>query len=308
MFKVLLVDDEAWILAGLQAMIDWKREGFEICATASNGIEALEFIEKNKPDLILADIRMPGCDGITMLENLRRMRSESLFAIVSGYAEFEYAQKCLQYGAQGYLLKPVEEDELIQLLRNIRKRLLKQYETRIVDELDHDTGLLAHLFPHGCTLTVVYGDALLASATYLSCRISQYSNLYVTDEPMFKVDADVPTTCSVGTTTLLPNQYNEFSDLVALCHEASWQSFIQPDRRLFTLDEILDKQLLLPENVQVTVDYMRSSLCNCTVTDLYRFYLLCEKSLDSLALQTPEWMLSHFQNAEVFLDAMCQKP
>ena len=74
MYKVLLADDELWILAGLQAMIDWEGEGFTICATAENGILAEEKARQCNPDLILADIRMPGRDGLTLFRRLREAR------------------------------------------------------------------------------------------------------------------------------------------------------------------------------------------------------------------------------------------
>ena len=63
MLKVLLVDDEPFILQGIKVIIDWEKEGFEIAATAENGLEALEYLKKEKVDLIIADIRMPGITG-----------------------------------------------------------------------------------------------------------------------------------------------------------------------------------------------------------------------------------------------------
>ena len=68
MLKVLLVDDEPFIVQGLSALIDWEKEGFEIAATAENGLEALEYLKKEKVDLIIADIRMPGMTGLELLE------------------------------------------------------------------------------------------------------------------------------------------------------------------------------------------------------------------------------------------------
>lgn len=64
MLKVLLVDDEPFILQGIKVIIDWEKEGFEIAATAENGLEALEYLKKEKVDLIIADIRMPGMTGL----------------------------------------------------------------------------------------------------------------------------------------------------------------------------------------------------------------------------------------------------
>ena len=120
MYRVLLVDDEAWILAGLQAMVDWRAEGFEICAAASNGVEAEKCALELRPDFILADIRMPGCDGLTLLQRLRQAGCTAMFAIVSGYAEFSYAQEAIRLGACGYLLKPIDPEKLQRAVARCR--------------------------------------------------------------------------------------------------------------------------------------------------------------------------------------------
>lgn len=75
MLKVLLVDDEPFILQGIKVIIDWEKEGFEIAATAENGLEALEYLKKEKVDLIIADIRMPGMTGLELLEQIRSGRN-----------------------------------------------------------------------------------------------------------------------------------------------------------------------------------------------------------------------------------------
>ncbi len=72
MLKVFLVDDEPFILQGLRAMIDWEEEGYRIVGTAENGQGALTFLREQEVDLIIADIRMPVMDAITLLETLRK--------------------------------------------------------------------------------------------------------------------------------------------------------------------------------------------------------------------------------------------
>ena len=91
MLKVLLVDDEPFILQGLRLLLDWKEEGFDIVGTASDGLEALQFLRENKVDLIIADIQMPGMTGLELLEIIRREKlSSAFFVILSGYADFSY--------------------------------------------------------------------------------------------------------------------------------------------------------------------------------------------------------------------------
>ena len=119
--KVLIVDDEPFITQGLSLLIDWEKEGFEIAGCLENGREALDFLEKNEVDLVLTDIRMPECSGLDLVEQVRgRGISDAYFIIMSGYDDFGYAQKAIKMGCMDYLLKPVDGDELIEILRKIR--------------------------------------------------------------------------------------------------------------------------------------------------------------------------------------------
>ena len=94
MLKVLLVDDEPFILQGLKVLIEWQKEGAEIVGTATNGKEALEFLKKEKVDLVITDIKMPIMTGIELLATIRNQNlSEAYFVILSGYADFSYGRK-----------------------------------------------------------------------------------------------------------------------------------------------------------------------------------------------------------------------
>lgn len=123
MLKVLLVDDEPFILQGMEKLIDWESEGFEISGAVSNGEEAVEFFQNNKVDLIMADINMPVMDGLELLKQVRSSKTgeKVYFVILSGYADFGYAQKAIKYSCTDYILKPVEKDKLLQVLRKIQE-------------------------------------------------------------------------------------------------------------------------------------------------------------------------------------------
>ena len=119
MLKVLLVDDEPFILQGLKLLLDWKAEGYEIY-TATNGKEALDFINYNPVDLVIADIKMPVMTGLELLKELRESKhSDIYFVILSGFAEFNYAQEALRYNCTDYILKPVEKEQLLGILRKV---------------------------------------------------------------------------------------------------------------------------------------------------------------------------------------------
>lgn len=120
MLKVLLVDDEPFILQGLKVLIDWNAEGFEVVATAENGQEAIAYLKENQVDLILTDIKMPMMSGIELLEIIRRDHiSDAYFVILSGYSDFTYAQQAIRYHCIDYILKPVEKEQLISILRKV---------------------------------------------------------------------------------------------------------------------------------------------------------------------------------------------
>lgn len=120
MLKVLLVDDEPFILQGLSVLIDWEKEGFVIAGTALNGRKALEFLKQEDVDLIIADIKMPGMSGLDMLEEIRRDGlSKAYFAIMSGYRDFEFARRAIGSACVDYILKPVQRGELLKLLARV---------------------------------------------------------------------------------------------------------------------------------------------------------------------------------------------
>lgn len=116
MIRIVIADDEKIIREGLKHLLNWGEINAEIIGAASDGKEAFELCMNLKPELLITDIRMPEMDG---LELIRRLREEGLpvrCIILSGYQEFEYAKKALEFGAVRYLIKPIEEEELKKLV------------------------------------------------------------------------------------------------------------------------------------------------------------------------------------------------
>ncbi|MHA6482881.1 response regulator [Paenibacillus sp. strain BS8-2] len=123
MHKVMIVDDEPMIRQGLQTLIDWKRHGFEVVGTASNGRDAVQQHAALRPDLILIDIRMPVMDGLEAIERIRQTDSDCHILILSGYADFNYAKQAIIHGVGGYVVKPIDEDELESYVERSAKEL-----------------------------------------------------------------------------------------------------------------------------------------------------------------------------------------
>ncbi|SNZ11504.1 Helix-turn-helix domain-containing protein [Terribacillus aidingensis] len=123
MFKVLLVDDEPMLLEGISSIVEWERHGTKLEGVARNGLEAMEFIEKHAPDIVITDITMPGLDGMGLIEQGSKMSPLIKWILLSGYNEFEYAQKAMRFGVKHYLLKPSSEEDIQEALAEVVQEL-----------------------------------------------------------------------------------------------------------------------------------------------------------------------------------------
>ena len=119
MLTVYIADDEVWITLGLTKLLE--KSGYEIwvVGTANNGLTAREEIAEFKPDILFTDIRMPGMTGLELLREVPKLSPSTRVVLISGFAEFSYAQEAVQHHAYDYLLKPVQEEELGRILSNI---------------------------------------------------------------------------------------------------------------------------------------------------------------------------------------------
>ena len=137
MYTVMIVDDEKAIRDSLPAVINFEAYGFRVCQTARNGQDALEKIRQEHPDVLLLDIRMPILDGLGLLKELSEQMNEyhPFVIMLSGYSDFEYARTAIRYGVKAYLTKPLDEDELIKELEELRKELDKRHAYRANEKL-----------------------------------------------------------------------------------------------------------------------------------------------------------------------------
>ena len=118
LLKLILVDDEAILLQGLQETYHWEEMGFVVAGVARSGEEAIEVISETLPHVVLCDIRMKQISGLMVMEEIRKEHPDIIFVFLSAYRDFEYAKKACELGALSYLLKPVEDDELFQTMKH----------------------------------------------------------------------------------------------------------------------------------------------------------------------------------------------
>lgn len=115
-WNLLIVDDEYLITESLSTMEEWESRHIRVIGTASSGREAIEWIEHHDVDIVITDIRMPDMDGMELLQHLFEHNPSVKVIVISGYEEFSYVHAALKYKAIGYVLKPIDTEELLALV------------------------------------------------------------------------------------------------------------------------------------------------------------------------------------------------
>lgn len=123
MYKVMLVDDEPFIIEGLYDAVDWPGFGLEVAGSAENGKEALELLGRIPVDFLITDITMPLMNGLELIRAARAIRPDLKVIILSGYNEFDYLKEGMKLGIENYLLKPINVKELGDTLRTAVEKL-----------------------------------------------------------------------------------------------------------------------------------------------------------------------------------------
>ncbi len=126
MVTVFIVDDEEIIREGLKNIIPWENIGMQVIGTAEDGEEAFEIIKGKRPDVILTDIRMTSMDGLSLASRLRMVMPDIKIIIITGYDEFDYAQQALRLDVKDFLVKPVEQEKLMECVVRIRNLVIQE--------------------------------------------------------------------------------------------------------------------------------------------------------------------------------------
>lgn len=128
--KVFLVEDEMVIRRGIKNSIDWEKEGYIFCGEASDGELAYPMIIKEKPDILITDIRMPFMDGLELCKLVKKELPNIKILILSGYDEFDYAKETIRLGVTEYLLKPISSGKLLEALNGVSESIRREKEDK----------------------------------------------------------------------------------------------------------------------------------------------------------------------------------
>jgi two-component system response regulator YesN len=177
MYKLLVVDDEPIIREGIRRFIAGHPTGFTVAGEAASGKEALELLPELLPDVIITDICMPTLNGIELIEQAQTVNPDVKVIIVSGYDDFEYAQKAVRLGVFDYLLKPVAAAKLMEALGRVKEELEQRGNLlRDLDELKRrvreSLPVLRDRFFHDLIVGKVAADGLEQRLTYLDLKLA----------------------------------------------------------------------------------------------------------------------------------------
>ena len=128
MYKLLIVDDEQIEIEGMAHFIQWDKYDIQLCGTAWNGADALGKIQKDVPDIVLTDIKMPVMNGIELIQKLSETYRNIVVVVLSGYGEYEFTSQAMEYGIRHYILKPCDEDKIVAVMNDAKKEVDKRRE------------------------------------------------------------------------------------------------------------------------------------------------------------------------------------
>jgi two-component system response regulator YesN len=197
--NLLIVDDEAIFRKGIQLMITEMQSDWCVINEAMDGVEALEKIEEQQPDLIITDIKMPRMDGIQLQYIVKERYPQISCVVMSGYNDFQYARESLRLGAKDYLMKPFEREELYKLLGKLREEWAQDKEQRESKPMNEDRQMQSqmrqHILSGLLTGSIHHAEPELLENvgiefphTYISCLVAKLDRDSVADERYYQMD------------------------------------------------------------------------------------------------------------------------
>jgi len=263
MYQVLLVDDEPSVTNSLKQWIPWEQFDMQIAATVSNGEDALAVISRMTIHVVITDIRMQGMGGLELCQTLYMKYPDILIMIMSGYAEFSYAQKAFKYGILGYCLKPLEYDEICLHLNRALSRLRSKESILSQDDflnavLDGNINSIkqflesVHFYHTSFYVAVATTDSPLSVPQGLIIRVARREFAYLTAVPLtgkilrhfaLNTKDECVGVCADKITA------EQLPDMISECQTFAHQNFIDPAARVCYGVQAENANILLKEMI-----------------------------------------------------------
>ncbi len=263
MYKFLLVDDDTIIREGIRDNISWEKLGFNLIGECEDGNQAIEAIDKYKPDVILTDICMPFLDGLELAKYVSERFPSTKIILITGYDKFDYAQKAVRLNVYDFILKPITPNELIKIIKRVKLEIDKEISSNrklkyLKNKLNESLPILRERFLNKIIYGKLKGDEIKNRLKYLSLNF-QYSfystivididnsnelKLKIGDEKYELLSLNILNYCTqLLKTSNLDGQVFSNSDeyIIIIINEKS-------------LDTLNNKKLLVAENIRQTVE------------------------------------------------------
>lgn len=231
MIRVVIADDEAKVCQLICALVEWDKLNMELAGIAHNGIEALQLIESERPQLLITDIRMPGCDGLELIERAKALNPDLKIVIVSGFRHFEYAQSAMRFGVRDYLLKPIKKTELNDTLEMIATR----YHDEQLAEHEHHARIQEERQPSRAAFFEVLSQGASLKGEIETINQTYHFHFEEGDFVLFLIkldEEDLKATTDSMYLMLESYQHVAQDKLKELCYE---QVYFQKESRLYGL-------------------------------------------------------------------------
>ena len=261
MLRLIIVDDEKIIRETISSIIDWKSLDIELIGVCKDGIEAYDMIIDEYPDIVLTDIKMPGLSGLELIEKIRELDKNIQFIILSGYEEFSFAKKAMKYGVKHYLLKPCNEAQIIEVVKQVATDC---YQVRALEEIQKNHKKLKENLDENIMRNIIMES--LAHRDDLKTIIKQYQHYidftntnyelyylhYLTDQSLKLCIQAIRTFLATTTPGLIPHFVYVTNTLLL---------FFKSENALYDELSIFFKDLEF-EGQAVSIEYHKQSFSN----------------------------------------------
>ncbi|ANE45211.1 hypothetical protein SY83_01425 [Paenibacillus swuensis] len=175
MLNVLIVDDQQLEITGLRTFIPWEQLNLQLVAEANDGFTALDYIQDIPLDIVITDIKMPIMSGLELARRTKLIKPSIIFIFISGYEDFEYAKKAIQFSVEGYILKPIDYSELLETLGNAVKRIERERDFNLLKD---QWGATRHIVTNNAIKQLFEGESDLGYIHEIKQRYDTQSAIH----------------------------------------------------------------------------------------------------------------------------------